>query len=138
MTEIVAPRPRTRRQGGFTLIEVLAALAILGLSLSAIYQAFIGGMRNEASGRRHAAATMLAESRLAQVAAEYPVQIGHWSGQTPDGYQWSLRMRPAEDEALVSESRPLHLIEVEVRVTWQHQERQREVRLTSLRLAAVQ
>lgn len=123
-----------RREDGFTLLEVLVALAILALALSAIYQAFAGGLQNETTGRRYAGATILAESRLAGIGAEYQAQTGHWTGTTQDGYRWSVEMRPMAHAVRPVDSHLPQLLEVEVRVLWDQGAQTREVRLKSLRL----
>jgi prepilin-type N-terminal cleavage/methylation domain-containing protein len=51
-------------QGGFSLVEMLAALVILGLALGALYQAASGATRNARVSAEYAIATTLAESEL--------------------------------------------------------------------------
>src|SRR3546814_7488057 len=87
-----------RPADGFTLLEVLVALAILSLSLAAIYQAFGIGLRNDAQTHRYWAATILAESRLALIGTEVAADVGRWTGETPDGSRWAVEVGPAHDE----------------------------------------
>ena len=54
--------PGPRRQRGFSLVEMLAALVILGLALGALYQAASGATRNARVSAEYAIATTLAES----------------------------------------------------------------------------
>ena len=51
-------------QRGFSLVEMLAALVILGLALGALYQAASGATRNARVSAEYAIATTLAESEL--------------------------------------------------------------------------
>ncbi len=53
-----------RGQRGFSLVEMLAALVILGLALGALYQAASGATRNARVSAEYAIATTLAESEL--------------------------------------------------------------------------
>ena len=53
-----------RGQRGFSLVEMLAALVILGLALGALYQAASGSTRNARVSAEYAIATTLAESEL--------------------------------------------------------------------------
>ena len=65
---------RARRHAGFTLLEVLVALVIVGTALGASLRA-VGSLTQNSSGLRAAMmATWSAENRLAQVrlAREYP------------------------------------------------------------------
>ena len=51
-------------QRGFSLVEMLAALVVLGLALGALYQAASGATRNARLSAEYAIATTLAESEL--------------------------------------------------------------------------
>lgn len=120
---------------GFTLIEVLVALAILGVSLAAIYEAFGTGLRNERQTRFYEEAVALAEARLAQVGTELPAAVGRWSGEEA-GFRWTLRLQPAVDEPLTYEPSLVRLLEVTVEVEWLDRSRRKTIALHSLRLAA--
>lgn len=58
------------REGGFTLVEVMIALAILLVVTLGMAQTTVGLLRNVASEERVAAATQLVEHRIAQVQVE--------------------------------------------------------------------
>jgi len=90
--------PRRAEDGGFSLIEVAVALAILSFSLLAvlpIYQAAIGRTRS-AEARR--AAVLAAENRLAQAARFWAAADGVSSGEDPPGLRWSVRVSPVDDD----------------------------------------
>lgn len=83
------PRPRS---AGFTLLEVMIALAILAIALTAI-----GGLRNRdilqhALARDMTVATMLAQQRLGELeVAGFPA-LGESSGEFEepyDGFRWA-------------------------------------------------
>jgi general secretion pathway protein I len=124
-----------RGEGGFTLIEVLVALAILGVSLAAIYEAFGTGLRNERQTRLYEDALALAEARLAQAGTELPAEVGRWNGEE-NGFQWTLRLQPAADEPLAYKPSLVRLLEVSVEVAWPDRGGRKAIRLHSFRLAA--
>ena len=74
-------------QRGFSLVEMLAALVILGLALGALYQAASGATRNARLSEEYAIATTLAESELDAFVISRPdvgvTQRGHYGE-----YEW--------------------------------------------------
>ena len=61
-------RARSRSQGGFSLLEMMVAIAILALSLGALYQATSGATRNVRGDEKYAFGVELAQSLLANYA----------------------------------------------------------------------
>jgi len=120
---------------GFTLLEVLVALAILGVSLAAVYQAFGTGLRNDHQARLYEEAVALAETRMAQVGTELPATAGRWSGEEGD-LRWTLLVQPAEDEPLQVQPSLLRLMAVTVEVSWPQRAGESRIALSSFRLAA--
>ncbi len=58
-----------RRRAGFTLLETLVALTIVGLAMLVLTAAFAEGLRGQAIARRHVEAVALAEARMGELAA---------------------------------------------------------------------
>jgi general secretion pathway protein I len=77
---------------GFTLIEVVVALTILGLVLTVIFRIFGTGMTGMARADRLQRAAIVAEGLAAQLdTAATPLRLGSTlSGETDDGYQWRI------------------------------------------------
>lgn len=78
--------PSSRRQAGFTLLEVLVALVIVGTALGASLRAVGSLTQNSAGLRASMMATWSAENRLAQIrlAREWPA-LGQRSFDCPQG-----------------------------------------------------
>jgi len=79
-------KPRALRSGGFTLLEVLVALVIVGTALGASLRA-VGSLTQNSSGLRGSMmATWSAENRLTQIrlAHEWPA-IGQRNFPCPQG-----------------------------------------------------
>ena len=74
-------RRRKRAERGFTLIEALAAIVILALSLTALLSAHDTGVRGAAAIDDHLQARLLAQSLLAR--GRLGTALG-WSGATRD------------------------------------------------------
>lgn len=81
----IAQRPR-RVTGGFTLLEVLVALVVVGTALGASLRAVGGLTQNSADLRASMMATWSAENRLTQIrlSKEWPA-LGRRSFECPQG-----------------------------------------------------
>jgi prepilin-type N-terminal cleavage/methylation domain-containing protein len=67
-----------QRSAGFTLLEVLAAVAVLGLVYSVLATAAIQGLRAEGDAGRRLRASLLADQRITDIEAQVAL------GQTPE------------------------------------------------------
>ena len=100
-----------RRSAGFTLLEVLVALVIVGTALGASLRA-VGSLTANSAGLRSAMmATWSAENRLVQIrlAREYPA-IGKKTYDCPQGDLLLV----CQDEVLASPNPRLRRVEVSV------------------------
>jgi general secretion pathway protein I len=79
---------------GFTLLEVLVALAILVFALTALYQALGGGLQANATAEREWRAAEAAETLLTEVGRSVPLRDGETKGELADGHQWILKITP--------------------------------------------
>lgn len=78
--------PSRRRVGrGFTLLEVMVALAILAMSLVAAFDVVGGALRNHERTRHLELATLLARGKLAEVEAKFEEDGFRDFDQTEDG-----------------------------------------------------
>lgn len=92
--------PKARRQEGFSLVEMLAALVILGLALGALYQAASGATRNARVSAEYAIATTLAESQLDAFLVTQPSEEERTQGQF-GVYRWEgwVELIPEREES---------------------------------------
>jgi len=121
---------------GFSLLEVLVAFAILALALGVLFQIFALGMRNTVLAEEYSRATLLAESKLATVGVEAPLEQGVTAGAIDDTYSWRATVQPhvvdeGEDPALPQRFEP---VDVTVAVLWGEAGREHSVALSTLRL----
>ena len=119
---------RRKDSAGFSLLEMVVAIAILGLALGALYQAAGGATRNVRTDERYAYATELAQSLLANH-TRIPAQGISERGETSGGFVWEVVTRPVEGR----EGRASNLLhEIQVIVAWSEGLRSPEVVLNSV------
>ena len=85
---------RPQRQHGFTLIEVLVALAILAITTAFAFHALSGALDWTNRGTREESALLLAETIIGRVGRDIDLQPGEQDGRTEDGFVWHLRKTP--------------------------------------------
>ena len=123
---------RSRRGGGFTLLEVLIAFAILAVALVALIRAFSSGLRGLDAAEAAAVALQHARSKIEEVGTVIPLEAGEYGGEFEDGTRWSIAIRPHEaGEGAAAETVALVPYEIEVTAS---RVRGGEVMLRSLRL----
>ena len=114
-----------RGQRGFSLVEMLAALVILGLALGALYQAASGATRNARLSAEYAIATTLAESELDAFVISRPdvgvTQRGHYGE-----YEWErwVELIPERERSGIGWMR--------IVVSWSGDSQPRTVRLSTI------
>jgi general secretion pathway protein I len=128
-------RPRER---GFTLLEVLVAVAIAGLALVGLFQAGSGGMFAADTAARAEEAVQRAQSHLAAVGRNAALVQGEFTDDDGGGYRWRLRVQPlAARQGLApdgSSAVTSTLYDVEVAILWPGRKGERSVVLRTLRL----
>jgi prepilin-type N-terminal cleavage/methylation domain-containing protein len=106
--------PMNKSSRGFTLIEVLVSLAILGLCSAVLFKVFSDNLDRTRRARNEAVAASLAQSLLVQGAVSRSVSS---SGRTADGMSWSLQTSPFGGTGM-SKEWPVDAVTVTATVSW--------------------
>jgi general secretion pathway protein I len=125
--------PPYRRQAGFTLVEVIVAMAILSVALGSLMTMIGNALRQTGQADRMAEAGSLAQSLLARLGPELPLAERQDAGQFDDGFHWRLNSQRFGD-AGDRQQWPMNAYKVSVEVTWHDGFRERSFALTTLRL----
>lgn len=124
-----------RVERGFTLIEVLVAFVILGLSLTVLMRIFSGGLRNVEVSGEYARAVLVAEAQLASAGVNEPLEVGETRGEWDERFRWRRRIEPyVPRETGTPQPDAVTAYRITVEVDWDNGAQRRRITLSSLRL----
>lgn len=129
----IAAEDRADGEAGFTLVEVIVALAILSLGIGTLIGMISTSLRQTAAAARTTEAGSLAQSLLARAGTEFPIGAAEQTGESPSGYRWTLRTS-AFGEAKEREEWPIGAYRVSAEVEWVENGQPRAYVLNTLRL----
>jgi general secretion pathway protein I len=121
---------------GFTLIEVLVAVAILGIGLTAILELFSGGLRLGRASEEYTKAVNYARMKMEEMAVKPEVAEGVEEGSFDDTFRWQVEVKkvdllPVEDKP--DFKLPAHFFQVQIDVIWKSGSKERSTRIESYR-----
>src|SRR4030043_28770 len=85
--------PSRRFDRGFTLIEVVIALAILGVGLMVIIELFSGGLRLGRVSAEYTKAVNYARTKIEELALKPPAEEGVEEGEFNETYRWKIETK---------------------------------------------
>lgn len=111
---------------GFTLLEVLIAFALLAMSLTLLLGTLSGAARQVREADQRTRAVLHAQSLLAGLGVDVPLQEGTREGRWEEGrYTWTMNVAPyveprAQPSAAAQNDAPgsARLLEVQLKVRW--------------------
>jgi general secretion pathway protein I len=126
-------RPERYEERGFTLIEVLIALAILGVSLAVVLTTVSDSLSRTRRGEQELLATSLARSLIDRVGADLALKSSDTSGDADDGFSWRLSVTEYGDdkEREAWDANPVNVIAT---VMWREAGEERSVTLKTIKI----
>ena len=128
-----------RRDAGFTLIEVVVAVALAALALVALFQGGSAALMTTSQATRLEVAVDRAQSHLAEFADTGAIRAGDSEGDDGDGYHWRLTASPIASlpaETPDQPAPPPRLYNIAVTISWGTGRHQRSVQLETERIVA--
>ncbi|MGC2415787.1 MAG: prepilin-type N-terminal cleavage/methylation domain-containing protein [Stellaceae bacterium] len=129
------------RTDGFTLLEVIVALAIAALALIVLFRAGSDGLFAVDTATRAEEAVERAQSHLAAIGHDVALLLGETAGDDGGGYHWRLRINPvaswpAQLADPLAPPTTTTLFDVEVAISWSGRGRDHAVVLDTRRIGA--
>jgi prepilin-type N-terminal cleavage/methylation domain-containing protein len=122
----------TCAQSGFTLLEVLVALALLSIAITLIIQLYSANLRSVSISGRMASAAVWSDVKLREILADPSLKENAWTEITDDGYRTDVSIVEVLNER--TDNLPVKMMEVTLLVRWNEGSRERSIRMKTMKL----
>jgi general secretion pathway protein I len=126
-----------RNKDGFTLIEVLVSVSILGIGLCILLEVFSGGLRSARVSEDYTKAVYYGKGKMEEMLTTRDFSEGVTEGSFDDRFSWKIEVKksnPSIGQANEGETKlPIDLYQIVVRVTWPSGRGERNLEMESLR-----
>lgn len=128
---------RMGNRKGFTLIEIVVALGILGIGLTVILELFAGGLRSARMSEDYTKATWHGQTKMEEMLMTRDLTEGVTEGTFDNQFSWKSEVKkanpPLGQDEKTEASLPVDLYQIMVTVTWPSGTGRRSLDLESLR-----
>ena len=118
---------KKKYQQGFTLLEVIVALVILGTSITVIFQLFSGSLKNTLLLSQYNEATFLAQEKLNNYLIKDEMESFGEKGED-NGFSWEVKILKEKSFNKEFKKLPIELFLIEVSVIFPDQKRKIELK----------
>ncbi len=128
---------RTRQQG-FSLLEVIAAIAVLAIAFAALMQVAGSSLSLTSRANERTQAALRARSLLDGAFVMEPVREGESEGRFDDTYRWRMnvsRYQPPDEKPAADGFAAAGMYRLDLDVIWGRGGDERHARFSTLRLA---
>ncbi len=132
MSTRVATRRDEPGRAGFTLLEVLVALVVLGTAVVIVLQLFSSGLRSIRASEELAVASLKAEEKMSEILDDNALEPKAWTENTDDGYRVDVSV--AEALADRTENLTVRILEVDLTLRWMTGPRERSLTVRTLKV----
>jgi general secretion pathway protein I len=110
---------RSISQSGITLLEVLIAISLLGISFAAVFSGLHTALRSAERLDGYQRAVELASEKLDEFVLDPTVAAGEErSAVLPSGIRWEMRADLVDTRPLADPHRPAQLVRIHLQVLW--------------------
>jgi general secretion pathway protein I len=127
--------------GGFTLIEVVVAMAILAVGLTVVIELFAGGLRLARVSEEYTKAVNYGRIKLEEIALKPKIEEGSQEGKFDGTFHWQIGVKKVD--VLPIEKRPelkipVELFQIQVKVIWKSGSKERSASVETYKTMRVE
>ncbi len=126
------PVSLSSRKGGFTLLEILVALALVGIAITVILQLFSANLRALSVSGDYVSAAIRAEAEMREILEDTDLTEKSWSLVTDDGYRFDASVTETLKER--TENLQVRLLEITLTMQWLEGSKMKYLTLKTLRV----
>jgi prepilin-type N-terminal cleavage/methylation domain-containing protein len=127
---------RKKKSAGFTLLEVMVAMTIVGIGVVTLLQVFSLGLRLQSRSNAQTDAMIHGARIMDELLARRRLDDAAASGKLPNAGRWTTSVQTARDTpTTLGLGSDWELREVALDMIWRDGERDRQVALKTLRLS---
>ena len=122
----------TVSHNGFTLLEVIVAIAILGIAITVVLQLFSANLRAISVSGDYVAAATRAEAKMREILSDDRLSEKYFSEATQEGYRIDVSITDVMKER--TENLQVKLLEVDLTIHWIQGTKQKSMSLRTLKV----
>lgn len=125
----------TRGHGdrGFTLLEILVAIAVLGIAITVVIQLFSANLRAISASADYVSAATRAEAKMREILDDDKISEKSLSEITDDGYRIDVSINDVLKER--TENLQVRLLEIVLTVHWTRGTKDRSLTFRTMKVA---
>ncbi|MBN1277073.1 MAG: type II secretion system protein [Deltaproteobacteria bacterium] len=122
---------------GFTLIETLVAISILGISLVVILQLFSGGLRSGKLSDEYTRAIFYAREKMEEALIADNLTEEILEGEFEDGFRWKTETTVDHSEGEdIEQKMPFSPFIIKVKISWESGIHERSFEISTMKVGA--
>ena len=115
---------------GFTLIEIMVALTVMGFAVVSLVQLFSSNLRMIGRSQDYMTALTQAESVMRGIVESDKIEEKSWKEETDQGYQVEASVSETQKER--TENLPIKLLQIELVFSWEKAFRKKSMTFRTL------
>ncbi|MGB9715552.1 MAG: type IV pilus modification PilV family protein [Thermodesulfovibrionales bacterium] len=117
---------------GFTLLEILVALSILGIAITIILQLFSANLRSLSASEDYVFAVSKAEAKMREILDDKDISEKSWTEITDDGYRMDVSINEGLKDR--TENLQVRAFEVTLTVSWAKNMKNKSLTLRTMKI----